>query len=433
MCSGARGGVSFLSLEVCEQRRWVRSASVPRAPVAPRARRPLEPRHPRAPLRRSMAGWGPSSSGAQGGHGCGSHFTGENASLRARRTQSTPVCHPEGRKGEFCALGGLGAVQGRPGPNAGPAPSLWLCGQARQPAPAGPQLLLVATRGPRGIRREMSVPRDTRFSRGMGEGPVLPTQEAEAGPVPLAPPKGQKWGEAGGTGGPKAWAVPPIRRGWRRRSWLTDPLPDPSLPLPGLDRQRPRRGWGQVPLLVRMWWVAGGSGATRHLPGPQATFPRHWTAQARHRSPPPLEGRVLGASPRWGPPRSGRGPSAPLVGLGGFLPVNLSGEGPAGVGERLTQLASRLTLPPRPPTRRGQGEGSVWEQEGPAPPARHPGHPVPTLSCSSATLTVTRRGQLPRPQERPWRGRAGAGDADGTRQPWPETAPTHSSYRMATV
>lgn len=328
------------------------------------------------------------------GSGPGAHRVHPSAILKGGKASSVPLegwglC--KGRRAQMRVL---------------PRP----CGSVVRPGNRprmAPQLLLVATRGPRGIRRGMSVPRDTRFSRGMGEGPVLPTQEAEAGPVPLAPRKGQKWGEAGGTGGPKAWAVPPIRRGWRRRSWLTDPLPDPSLPLPGLDRQRPRRGWGQAPLLVRMWWVAGGSGATRHLPGPQATFPRHWTAQARHRSPPPLEGRVLGASPRWGPPRSGRGPSAPLVGLGGFLPVDLSGEGPAGVGERLTQLASRLTLPPRPPTRRGQGEGSVSEQEGPAPPARHPGHPVPALSCSSATLMVTRRGQLPRPQERPWRERQG--------------------------
>ena len=280
-----------------------------------------------------MAGWGPSSSGAQGGHGYGSHFTGENTRRRARRTDRAHLSAIlKGGKASSMPLEGWGLCRGgRAQMGVLPRPRGSAVRPGNRPRMA-PQLLLVATRGPRRIRREMSVTRDTGFSRGVGEGPVLPTQ------APPAPHKGQKWGEAGGTGGPKAWAVPPIQRGWRRPSWLTDPLPDPSLPLPGLDRQRPRWGLGSGAFIGQdmVGGRAGGSGATRRLPGPQATFPRHWTAQAGHRSPPPLKGRVLWASPRWGPSRSGHGPSAPLVGLGGFLPVDLSGEGPAGVGERLT-------------------------------------------------------------------------------------------------
>lgn len=86
MCSGARGGVSFLSLEVCEQRRWVRSASVP--PVAPRARRPLEPDTKGHPWGAPWRGGGPAAPVPRAG-------TAMAATSQVRTQGSGPGAHIE--------------------------------------------------------------------------------------------------------------------------------------------------------------------------------------------------------------------------------------------------------------------------------------------------------------------------------------------------
>lgn len=139
-----------------------------------------------------MAGWGPSSSGAQGGHGYGSHFTGENARLRARRTHRIhPSAILKGGKASSVPLEGWGLCKGgRAQMRVLPHP----CGSVVRPGNRPrmtPQLLLVATRGPRGIRREMSVPRDTRFSRGWGRAQCFQPRKPRQGRSRWPPTRGR--------------------------------------------------------------------------------------------------------------------------------------------------------------------------------------------------------------------------------------------------
>lgn len=135
---------------------------------------------------------------------------------------------------------------------------------------------------------------------------------------------------------------------------------------------------------------AGGlSGQTTACPGPpRQRFPRHWSGPRR--APTPSGGR--GPSPRcraWhsgqagGDRRSATWPkaqSAPLVGRGGFLLVDLRGEGPADRERGSGQQGSGVMLPPQacPPPERGRRGCPQGGRRPGLPQHRLPGPPGPT-------------------------------------------------------
>lgn len=135
---------------------------------------------------------------------------------------------------------------------------------------------------------------------------------------------------------------------------------------------------------------------------PRQWFPRHWHGPRRAGTklqPSTVslsQGLVLGQA---GQEVLGKVWSASLVDLGGFLPVDLCGEGPAWAGgEALVSWSwgDAITPGSASPQNMDRVSVSAWAQEGPGLPCHllwEPSTPTMlTLSLLSATLVVTGRG-----------------------------------------
>ena len=167
------------------------------------------------------------------------------------------VSHPKGSKVASVALGARGCAD-EAGPGQGPHPVPTALQSGLTTGLVAPWLLLVA----REVHRSLGEKCQSN-QRCQGGAQCFPPSKLRVG----CPPEGQKWGKVGGTGGPKAWTVPPL-------SSVDDSTPPSS----GTLSQTPacpsltwtdgdQRGMGQVPFISqdKVGSRAGGSGATRHL------------------------------------------------------------------------------------------------------------------------------------------------------------------------